>query len=79
MQVSASLAEFMSQLEEGPQGADDALAIISQCASEKSAVLDLQQLTLTDEDFEVIAPKLATVASHVKTLNLFMNEYVNPF
>lgn len=74
MQMSASLADFMAHVTDGPRGAEDALAIIDQCAKSKSSVLDLQQMGLTDEDLERIIPNLSAVASFVTTLNLFMNE-----
>lgn len=77
MQVSPSLAEFTARLNEGPAGAQDALAAIEKCASNSEAVLDLQQMGLTDEDLERIAPEFEALASHVKTLNLFMNECVS--
>lgn len=76
MQVSPSLAEFMARLNEGPAGAEDALAAIEKCAANSQTVLDLQQMHLTDEDLERIAPKFEALASHVTTLNLFMNECV---
>lgn len=78
MQVSPSLAEFLERLEEGPRGSSDAIAAIDKCAAESSTVLDLQQMCLTDEDLELVAPRLEKVASHVTELNLFMNEYVFP-
>lgn len=76
MHASSSLAEFMSKLDQGPRGVEDACIAVDQCASESSSILDLQQMMLTDEDLKVIAPKFQTVAKHVTTLNLFMNEYV---
>lgn len=75
MQVSPSLAEFMERLDEGPRGSGDAIAAITKCADESGRLLDLQQMNLTNEDLELIAPKLAAISSHVKELNLFMNEY----
>lgn len=74
MQASGSLAEAMASLDEGPHGAPDAIAKIEQCALEKNELLDLQQMELTDDDLHEVLPILATVASHVKELNLFMNE-----
>lgn len=76
MHASSSLAEFMSKLEQGPQGVEDACVAVDRCASESSPILDLQQMMLTDEDLNVVASKFQTVAEHVTTLNLFMNEYV---
>lgn len=64
----------MSRLEEGPQGLDDANAIIDKCARDSAHVLDLQQMHLTDEDLQEISPRFDSLASHVTTINLFMNE-----
>ncbi|CAN8063434.1 unnamed protein product [Agarophyton chilense] len=74
MQVSPSLAEFMSKLEQGPHGVDDALAEIDQCASKSASTLDLQQMYLTDEDMKVLSKEFERVAHHVTSLNIFMNE-----
>lgn len=79
MQISPSLADFMEKLEEGPRGPDDALVIIQQCAQQSAPLLDLQQMQLTDEDLQLLAPKMASLSSHVTTLNLFMNQYVLTF
>lgn len=74
MQMSLSLADFMSQLDDGPRGAEDAMTAIAECARNSDSVLDLQQMSLTDEDLKTILPRFEQVASHVTTLNLFMNE-----
>lgn len=76
MQVSPILADFMDRLNEGPSGVDDALAAVDKCASNEDAVLDLQQMCLTDEDLQKIATKFDVIAPHVTHLNLFMNEFV---
>lgn len=74
MQMSESLADFMAYVAQGPRGSEDAIAIIDQCRSSASDTLDLQQMHLTDADLEHVIPSLSSVASHVTTLNLFMNE-----
>lgn len=74
MHMSPSLAEFMTKLKQGPHGVEDALIAIDKCASSSSHVLDLQQMSLTDADLAQILPTLSSVADHVTTLNLFMNE-----
>lgn len=79
MQASPSLAEFLARLDEGPRGADEALAAIDKCAAGASPLLDLQQMELTDKDLQLIAPKLSALSPHVKELNLFMNECVSPY
>lgn len=76
MQVSASLAEFMQKLDEGPRGVEDAIAAIEECQRVQGSILDLQQMMLTDEDMQQLASKFGSIAAHVKTLNLFMNEFV---
>lgn len=76
MQVSDSLANFMTRLDSGASGVDDALAAVQACADDHAGILDLQQMSLTDEDLPAIIAKLGPLASHVKTLNLFLNEYV---
>lgn len=77
MQTSPSLADFMARLDEGPRGANDALAAIDKCAADQSPLLDLQQMELTDEDLQLVTPRFSAISSHVKELNLFMNECVN--
>lgn len=74
MQMSESLADFMDYVAQGPRGFEDAIAIIDQCSKSTSDTLDLQQMHLTDADLKRIVPSLSSVASHVTTLNLFMNE-----
>lgn len=66
----------MERLNEGPAGIDDALAAVEKCAADSGTVLDLQQMTLTDEDLQLISTKFDSLAAHVTKLNLFMNEYV---
>lgn len=74
MQISPSLAELMSGLNDGPRGIQDAFAEIEKCSAEKSSLLDLQQMGLTNEDLAEISPKLSDLAPHVRELNLFLNE-----
>lgn len=74
MQLSASLADFMSKLDNGPSGIDDAITAVEECAANCSSKLDLQQMFLTDEDFDCLSSRLESVADHVTNLNLFMNE-----
>lgn len=74
MQLSPSLADFMNKLELGPQGVEDALATIQECASTQSKTLDLQQMGLTDADLKSVSSALSHVSTHVTKLNLFMNE-----
>lgn len=74
MQLSASLADFMAKLDDGPSGIDDAISAIEQCAASESTMLDLQQMSLNNADLEKLKPRLQSVASHVNVLNLFMNE-----
>lgn len=76
MQVSSSLADFMSSLEAGPSGLEDAQAAVAACAKARASVLDLQQMSLTDSDLALLLPSLPSVAPHVTDLNLFLNEYV---
>lgn len=76
MHFSPSLADFMERLNGGPAGFDDALAAVEKCASVSGTVLDLQQMSLTDEDLQLISAKFDAIAAHVTKLNLFMNEYV---
>jgi internalin A len=73
MQMSASLAEFTARLESGPSGLQDAKAAVSAAAASESAVLDLQQMHLTDADLAALIPSLAPLAQHVRDLNLFLN------
>lgn len=75
MQVSQSLADFLSSLDAGPRGVTDALNAVQKCSTDLSDELDLQQMCLTNDDIEIILPHFQTVAVHVKKLNLFMNEY----
>jgi Leucine-rich repeat (LRR) protein len=74
MQPTASLADFIERVNSGPSGLDDALTLISKAASNKSATLDLQQMSLTDEDFQALLPNLCALSSHLVTLNIFLNE-----
>lgn len=69
------MQSLVDNLLSGPCGVEPAAAAIERCAAEKSATLDLQQLRLTNQDIDALAPKLQAVASHVTTLNLFLNEY----
>lgn len=55
-------------------GVQGATAAIDACAAQRSDLLDLQQLRLTNEQLDELAPKLREVASHVTKLNLFLNE-----
>lgn len=76
MQVSNSLADFMSHLDAGPRGLEDARARVAECAAARADVLDLQQMSLTDGDLAALLPALPAVGEHVTELNLFLNEYV---
>lgn len=69
-----TLADLMAKLDNGPKGLEDAITVIDQCAASKSAILDLQQMHLTDSDFAQLSSHLSSVASHVTSLNIFMNE-----
>lgn len=74
MEDALSLNEFLNNVDRGPSGLDDAILLIQQCAASKSTVLDLQQMGLTDSDLQQLAPHFPTIAAHVTSLNLFMNE-----
>jgi Leucine-rich repeat (LRR) protein len=74
MQMSSSLADFTARLEVGPSGLEDAKVAVAAAAESQAATLDLQQLSLTDEDMAVLVPLLQPLGAHVRELNLFLND-----
>jgi Leucine-rich repeat (LRR) protein len=74
MQLSSSLADFTARLDAGPSGLADAKSAVAAAAATAAAEVDLQQMGLTDGDLSALLPLLASLAAHVTTLNLFLNE-----
>jgi Leucine-rich repeat (LRR) protein len=74
MQPTGSLAEFVTLVNAGPCGLEDALSAISVAASTEATTLDLQQMSLTDADFESLLPRICSLSPHLVNLNIFLNE-----
>lgn len=74
MQMSTSLADCTARLEAGPSGLKDAKEAVALAAKSQAETLDLQQLSLTDEDISALVPLLKPLGAHVTELNLFLND-----
>lgn len=74
MQMSTSLADFTTRLEAGPSGLHDARRAVEAVSIGKNDVLDLSQMSLSDEDLDALLPRLPPLGSHVTSLNLFLND-----
>lgn len=72
--VSASLADFLEQVDAGPKGLEDAQEAIRTVTQSQSSTLDLQQMGLNDEDLSTLVPEIIKLAPQLKSLNLFLNE-----